>query len=115
SEDVVDENGKSVGQHPLFTIATLTDTRPHHVAVTYTPGKLTAYLDGKQVFETTSVKGELKWGYGELTFGDGHNGGRHGWLGNIENVALYARALDAGEVARNAEYASRIIANRSYP
>ncbi len=121
SENMTDENGNPIksglsGKSPIFDIATLTDTKPHHIAVTYSPGKLSAYLDGKRVFENTNVRGNLSnWNYGELSFGDCHNGGRHGWFGNIEGVALYARAIDAAEAARNSEYFAKKIAARTYP
>jgi hypothetical protein len=77
-------------------------TTPHHVIVSYLPGRLVAYLDGQKAFETNEVTGALKaWGCGDLCFGDNHNGGRHAWLGKIEGVAIYKRFLEADEVRRN--------------
>ena len=92
------------GHAPILELARLPDTRPHHLIVSYVPGKLVAYLDGKCVKQTDEVKGDLlAWGYGELCFGDNHNGSRHGWLGRLEGVAIYKRFFDAEEAARNCD------------
>jgi hypothetical protein len=121
SENMLDDNGKKIasglsGSSPIYDVATLADVSPHHIVVTYKPGRLAAYLDGKPVFENTQITGTLaNWNYGELSFGDSHNGGRHGWFGNVEGVALYARALDPAEVAKNHEYFAKKIAARTYP
>jgi hypothetical protein len=90
------------GRAPLYDIARLPDTGPHHVIVSYVPGRLAVYLDGSKTFEATDVTGTLKaWGLGELCFGDNHNGGRHAWLGTIEGVAIYARFIEAEEAGKN--------------
>jgi hypothetical protein len=95
-------DGDVYGRAPLYEVATLPDTAPHHVAVSYVPGRLVAYLDGQKTFETDKVTGSLKaWGYGELCFGDNHSGGRHAWLGKIEGVAIYQRFIEVDEAARN--------------
>jgi hypothetical protein len=121
TENMMDAKGKKItgglsGMSPIYDVATLTDTLPHHLVVTYKPGELAAYLDGKQVFLDTGVRGNFdNWSYGELSFGDNHNGSRHGWFGSIEGVALYTRALDSKEVAKNHKYFARKIARRTYP
>ncbi len=114
TENMLNMDGKPIkgdlhGRAPAYEIATLPDAAPHHLVVTYVPGHLTAYLDGRQCFTSEAVKGSLKaWGYGELCFGSNHNGGRYGWLGRIEGVAIYKRALPADEVRRNAKaYAAK--------
>lgn len=86
------------GRAPVIELFTFSDTEPHHVVVTYEPGKLKAYVDGKQVLDSDQVTGDLKWGYGELVFGGNHNSGRQRWRGRMRNMALYARALTPEEV-----------------
>jgi hypothetical protein len=105
------------GRAPIFEIARLPDTAPHHLILSYAAGRMVAYLDGQQVFETKEVTGSLKaWGYGELCFGDNHNGGRQAWLGRLEGVAIYKRFIDAAEARRNAALAlERIKARHSLP
>jgi outer membrane protein assembly factor BamB len=89
------------GRAPVYEIATLPDTAPHHVIVGYVPGRLVAYLDGQKTFETDQVAGSLKvWGNGELCVGDNHNGGCHAWLGKIEGVAIDQRFLEADEAGK---------------
>ena len=107
ADNMLSESGKRIkgdlhGRAPIYEIARLPDTLPHHVVVSYIPGRLVAYLDGKPVFATKAVTGSLRaWGYGELCFGSNHNGGRHDWLGRLEGVAIYKRFIDADEAARN--------------
>lgn len=97
------------GHGPWVEVATLTDTRPHHLVVTYKPGLMTTYLDGRKVYETDRVTGQLNWGWGMLVLGGHHglSGGSAGWQGSMEGVAMYNRLLDADEVRRNAETCSR--------
>jgi len=103
------------GRAPLYEIATLSDTQPHHVVVTYVPGHLIAYMDGQKCFEK-DLTGNLQWGFGELCFGDNHNGGRHGWLGALEGVAMYSRALGPDEVKDNAKaYLKKVAQRKTIP
>jgi hypothetical protein len=122
TENMLNCDGKPVkgdlhGRAPIYEIGQFKDTEPHHLAVSYVPGSLVAYWDGKKVFQTDQVKGGLKtWGYGELCFGDNHNGGRHGWQGKLEGVAIYKRAMDEAEALRNAQvYAAKIKARPVLP
>ncbi|OPZ30911.1 MAG: hypothetical protein BWZ02_00502 [Lentisphaerae bacterium ADurb.BinA184] len=106
-DNFLNMNGERVkgdlhGRAPAYEIATLADTRPHHLVVSYKPGTLVAFMDGRRVFATDQVTGNLAWGYGELCFGDNHNGGRHRWHGRIEGVALYHRFVAEAEAAANA-------------
>lgn len=118
TDNMMNLEGKPVkgdlhGHAPLYEVATLPDTLPHHIALTYSPGHLVSYLDGKKSFETAEITGSLRaWGYGELCFGDNHNGGRHQWLGRIEGVAFYKRVLDEAEVQTNYQRYFHKIATR---
>ena len=121
ADNMLSQEGKPIkgdlhGRSPIYEIARLPDTSPHHLVVSYVPGRLVAYLDGRRVFESKGVTGTLKtWGYGELCFGDNHNGGRHQWLGRIEGVAIYKRFLDADEAARNHAAYWKKVASRKIP
>ncbi len=106
ADNFLDMNGNPTtnalhGRAPVIELFTLSDTDPHHVVVTYEPGKLKAYVDGKQVVDSDQVTGDLKWGYGELVFGGSHNSGRQRWRGRMRNMALYARALTPEEVSKH--------------
>ena len=101
------------GRAPVFEFAKLTDTAPHHLVITYEPGHLIAYMDGKKVTETDTFTGNLAFGPGELVFGGHHNGGRYRWRGKMRNMAIYARALSPEEVAAN--YAAIKAATKPLP
>ena len=93
------ESGEKENEIRLFEIP---DKKPHHLAVTYRPGELRCYLDGKLVSVNSSVAGDLSaWKRQHLLFGDEWNGGRE-WKGALSGIAIYNRALEAEEVARNA-------------
>jgi hypothetical protein len=72
--------------------------RPSHVVVTYTPGRLAAYLDGERRVESSDFVGDFfHWREGPLVFGaDGGGGGD--WAGELEGVAVYDRVLAPAEV-----------------
>jgi len=117
-----DEFGKPVkgGLHariPLYEIYRIPDTLPHHVIVTYIPGKLVAYVDGRQVYESAEVTGSLKaWGYGELCFGANHNSSHYEWLGKLEGVAIYSRFIGKEEAGANfAAYSKKLKARKFLP
>ncbi len=83
---------------PLFELPA---GRATHVVVTYSPGRLVAYLDGEPEFETSDVLGDFfHWRAHPLVFGDEWGGGG-GWAGTLEGVAIYDRVLDPAEVREN--------------
>jgi hypothetical protein len=102
------------GHGPWVEVAKLPDTDPHHFVVTYKPGAMVVYMDGKQVFQTDRVIGDLDWGFGVLMFGSHHglSGGSDQWAGRMEGVAFYSRVLSAEEVQRNAEAYAQKMKNR---
>ena len=90
---------KQKNELPLFE---LPDAQPHHVIVTYHPGNLRCYLDGKPVPLKSQIQGTFaKWAPQHLLFGDEWDGDRE-WRGQLAGVAIYNRALSAEEAARNA-------------
>jgi hypothetical protein len=83
---------------------------PTHVIVSYHPGRLVGYVNGKMVLDTDAVQGGLgNWSDGDLLqFGSGH-GDESNWDGGIEGVAIYSRFIEAREAAANARaYLERI-------
>jgi len=72
-----------------------------HVIVTYSPGKLACYLNGKQVLEMDRFDGDFStWEPHHFVLGDEFTGDRD-WHGAIEGIAIYSRALSAREAAEN--------------
>lgn len=93
------------GHGPWVEVGQLKDTNPHHLVVTYKPGEMIVYMDGKRIFQTDRVTGDLDWGFGVLMFGSHHglSGGGEQWDGRMEGIAFYSRVLPPEEVQRNAE------------
>jgi hypothetical protein len=96
-------------------ILEFSSTRPVHVAVTYRPGTLAAYLNGRPVHETAAVTGDLaNWAAGDLVLGSAPDR-RGDWAGTLEGVAVYARALAPEEVELGAEARLKALAERPVP
>lgn len=102
------------GHAPMMEFAKLTDTRPHHIIVTYKSGSLVTYVDGEKSFQTDRVTGELGWAWGMMLLGGHHWLGGSGnlWQGNMEGVAMYSRYMDDAEAKANYRAYARTMADR---
>lgn len=105
-----------VSGQPAVTLGTLTDTRPHHLVVTLTPGRVQAWLDGVQTADSTDIQGkaEINWSNG-VTLGREAKYKPVAWHGWIDAVAVYDRALAETEAKANAAAFAKIIAARNMP
>ena len=87
---------------PVFKLCQLKAGRPQHVVVTYKPGQIVCYLDGKQVFEERCSEGDFSnWTEQHLVFGDEWREGLADWSGTLEGVAIYNRVLNAEEAGEH--------------
>lgn len=88
---------------------------PSHVVVTYTPGSLSYYLNGKLVAMRT-VSGDFRaWKPYHLVFGNTWPGGRN-WSGQMEGIAIYNRMLAAADVLQcYTAYRKRLAARTPAP
>lgn len=110
----VDKAGKPKPDIERTLLCKLTEGEVNHIIVTYEPGRVTCYLNGKPVMETDTFEGPLEWPEPPfdtgLSFGGGGGWsgfGRPLWRGLIEGVAVYSRALSAEEAALDfASYAA---------
>ena len=104
------------GVNPETALCPIPDGPPLHVAVTYRPGQLVAYVDGEEVRRSSDVRGDLRnWSPQHLLFGDEFDGHRD-WSGTLEGVAIFSRALSPAEVRRDAErYRARLRSRRPVP
>jgi hypothetical protein len=97
-----------------FNLAPIEPGKPHHVLVTYKPGLLVCYIDGKIASQTGFERGTFdKWQGSSysLIFGN-EVGGVRPWEGYLDGVAIYARSIDAEEAAKKFELANARIAQR---
>ena len=104
------------GVNPETAVCSIRAGSPLHVVVTYQPGRLVGYVDGKEVYRGESVQGDLSnWAPHHLVFGDEFDGNRD-WSGTLEGVAIYSRALEPGEIQRNAaEYRNLLRSRKPVP
>jgi hypothetical protein len=73
-----------------------------HVAVTYSPGRLVAYLNGEEAFSTDEIQGGFfHWQTYPVTIGSDARG-RSTWHGALEGIAIYDRVLSAEEIRESA-------------
>jgi len=87
------------GMRPETTLCRLTAGKTHHVIVSYSPGRLTCYLDGKRILDTRRVGGDFgNWSPQHLLFGDEWSD-RRDWAGTLDHVAIHARVIGAAEAA----------------
>jgi hypothetical protein len=90
--------------------------KPHHVIVSYAPGRLAAYLDGEPVKTSSSVRGDFRnWAPQYLLFGEEWDR-RFGWDGRLEGIAIHSRTIPPDEAQqRYALYSQRLKKRRPAP
>ena len=100
---------------PGAILCPLADTAPHHLILTYRPGQLVCYLDGRKVHESKKFTRKLgNWDPGFLTFGNFEVTERSNWnfiesaswQGRIGAVALYSRFIEEREAKSSFDYFS---------
>jgi hypothetical protein len=97
-----------------FKLASIQPGVPYHVVITYKPGLLVCYLNGKIASQTSFEKGSFDKWHGSsysLIFGN-EVGGVRPWEGYLDSVAIYSRFIDAHEAAKKFELAGARIAGR---
>jgi len=99
--------------HTRQSFGQLDAGQPAHLLVSYRPGRLVAYQDGRKVLDTDAVTGDLSaWRDGaRLTFGANPGGGSD-FQGRIEGVSLYHRFFEAEEAAAHANAYLHLLAER---
>jgi len=87
------------GMNPETTLCRLRAGKNHHVIVSYSPGRLVCYLEGKRVLDTNAVRGDFRnWSAQHLLFGD-EWADRREWAGQLDGVAIHSRVIGAKEAA----------------
>jgi hypothetical protein len=99
--------------HTRQSFGQLDAGQPAHLLVSYRPGRLVAYQDGRKVLDTDAVQGDLSaWrDSARLAFGANPGGGRD-FQGTIEGVTLYHRFFDSEEAAAHANAYLHLLADR---
>jgi len=89
------------GSNVQPTLCTLRPGRAHRVVITYRPGKLSCYLNGKLAMQTAKIRGDFStWDSKQtLMFGDERDTHRY-WRGRLKDVKIHSRALSPTQAAR---------------
>jgi len=96
------------GMNPQVSVCKITPNEPMHIVISYYPGNLYCYLNGKLVYQGSDVDGDFSnWEPCHLIFGDEYSGGRN-WAGKIKNVSIYNRFVGREE----AEYKYKLLKRR---
>jgi len=105
------EGPTGVKQARLCTLPTRTW---NHVVVTYVPGRVTCYLNGKKQEGVGSIDGALEWQPAPFHYGWIMGGYKtdEPWWGALERIAVFARALGRKEAAANYATARKALSAR---
>ena len=99
----------------VFEMATLPDTKPHHVIVSVAAKRLAFYLDGKKVKEIDpSPASFIEVGPPPMSFASYHpDPHKNIWRGTFEYVAMYNRFIEEPEAAKNVAAVAADLAQRT--
>lgn len=96
------------GMRPEVRLCPLDADRPHHVIVTYRPGRLAFYLNGRAM-NVQQIRGDFSnWDAShQVVFGNEWIDERK-WFGELHHVAVYSRFIGAAEAATRYKLAQGI-------
>ncbi len=90
------------GPYTELDLGRLAPGRRLHLALAYSPGRLTVFRDGELAERRRDLRGHFfQWKTYPLVLGDRDRGGAD-WAGTLEAVALFDRPLTAAEAQANA-------------
>jgi len=90
----------------VFEMATLPNTKPHHLIVSWAEKRLAFYLDGKKVKEIDPSPAHLLMPTPPMRFA------QNAWRGQFEYLAFYNRFIEEPEAAKNAAVVAADLAQR---
>jgi hypothetical protein len=91
----------TVGSPKPLTVPVDWSTGSIHLSITWRPGELLAYQDGRLIAQSDQGGSLSAWRAGPLTIGAGADGSAR-WEGTVEALACYRQFLDRETIARNA-------------
>jgi hypothetical protein len=94
------------GNPEVFEMATLPDTKPHHVIVSIAAKRLALYLDGKKAKEIDPSPASFIEMAPPMRFAV------NAWRGTFEHLAFYNRFIEEPEAAKNAAVVAAELAQR---
>ena len=98
----------SAGSKATIRLGGLHQGIPNHIFVTYAPGRLRFYLNGRRFVPKAEITGDFRnWTLHHLQFGD-EIGGGYDWSGKLEGIAIYNRDFTHEDVI----FRYRLIVNK---
>ena len=89
--------------NPQVNLAKIKPGEPMHVVVSYFPGNLHCYINGKLTYAGSDLQGDFSnWEPCHLLFGNEYEGDRN-WQGELKGIAIYNRFVSPEEAARKYE------------
>jgi hypothetical protein len=92
------ENNTWYGPGSVCGFAALPKDKWVHVAVSYDKKAIQVYLDGELAGTSTGTSGKPESASAELTIGLSDAGGLDDFIGEMDEVRMYDRALSAGKI-----------------
>ncbi|WP_459938346.1 LamG-like jellyroll fold domain-containing protein [Desulfonatronum parangueonense] len=88
--------------------------QPAHIALSYSAGKLHAFINSELVVSETVALDPNSWGDAAFLFG-GNSNGNFDWQGSLENFAFYDRSLGKEEIIVNHQLVETKLSQRDVP
>ncbi|NQZ68015.1 MAG: hypothetical protein HRT89_08090 [Lentisphaeria bacterium] len=79
----------------------LTKSTANHIVVSYKPGELICYLNGKAVKKVDKLKGKLNWFSQSKDLIIGGQKNKKTWWGQLNHIAIFSRVMTAKEAVAN--------------
>ncbi len=101
----------AAGLNPPLTLGELSADTAQHIIISYAPGQLACFLNGKPQELTNALTGDLQsWVPGDLIFGDQNIF----WPGTIDHIAIYGQTLSPAQAqAKFASLAAKLKSRRA--
>jgi len=104
----------SGGKTTSAKVLTLSDTKPFHLALSWSKGKVNCWRDGKIIGTAPLAGATADWTKGNLVFGANADS-KQAWAGRLEALILRSRQIDDASAAKEAQEAQALRAGRSEP
>ncbi len=100
----------------VIPICPVVNNESCHLIISYKPGELNCYKNGKLILAKLNIKGNLSgWTNQPLIFGN-DNSFEHSDYGKLEGISIYAREITAGDVQQKyAAYLKKMQQRKKIP
>ena len=93
------EDGSEQSPGPVFSAGEIAAGNWHHIAMVFAAGDISFYIDGALDNTESTVSGPIYDGSAKLSLGFDYHQNGYGFVGDMDEVILFNRALCADEIA----------------